>query len=85
MNTILVSLLTIGLILVIYKYVFNPQVIPRSIGESVCPDNWLLSNGLCEPQYETNCAAFDPNSLTSSAQACNIARSCGTGWPGKCP
>jgi hypothetical protein len=84
LQTVLVSIATIVVLLVCYRFLFNPQVLPSGQG-TICPDNWSFVGGLCQPQYETKCAAFDPVSITSAAQACNIARSCGTGWPGKCP
>ena len=85
LKTVIVSLVTVAILLVLYKYLFNPQVVLDTTISAQCPDNWGFENGLCVPQYITNCAPFDPTSVKSSAQACNIARSCGTGWQGKCP
>jgi hypothetical protein len=73
-------------LLILYKFVFNPQVVVTASRENMsqCPDRWTFSNGLCKPNYQTQCAPFDPTKITSSAQACNIARTCGTNWSGMC-
>jgi hypothetical protein len=75
--------------LAIYKYVINPQmVIPAGKG-APCPDKWYFNPGnrLCEPQYTTDCTAFDPKTPTlhTSEAKCNLAHMCGTDWPANCP
>jgi hypothetical protein len=83
-KTVTVSLVTVAILLVLYKFLFNPQVLPV-MTNAQCPDNWVYKGTVCSPEYKTNCAPFDPKDITSPAQACNIARSCGTGWKGTCP
>jgi len=84
-KTVLVVVATVIVLLLAYRFVFNPQVLLGSSGlESTCPSRWEYSDGLCKPRYETNCMPFDPQTITSKVQGCNIARSCGTDWPGKC-
>ena len=76
---------TLGIIL-LYHYVFNPQIVssPNKNTASKCPQNWIFADGLCKPSYPTNCSPFDPSKITSAAAGCNIARSCGTTWDGMC-
>jgi len=82
-QTVLVSIAVIALFIVVYKFLFNPQVIMGNLG-SVCPDRCVYMGGKCIPTYGTTCTEFDPNTIKSDAQACNLARSCGTSWSGKC-
>jgi hypothetical protein len=82
-QTVLISLVTILIFLVVYKFLFNPQVVMGNLG-TICPDRWVYMSGKCIPTYGTTCTEFDPNTIKSDAQACNLARSCGTSWSGKC-
>ena len=84
-KTVIVSLVTVAVLLVLYKFLFNPQIVLDTSIAGKCPENWSFNGTLCTPEYTTNCVAFDPSTVKSSVQACNIARSCGTGWQGKCP
>jgi hypothetical protein len=84
-QTVAISFATAVLLLVAYRYIFNPQLLLRSGPGTTCPDQWTFLNGLCHPTYTTNCAAFDPETITSAAYGCNLSRTCGTSWPGKCP
>ena len=84
LQTVLVSVAAVAILLFAYRYLFNPQVLLGSVGESVCPDRWSYVDGLCRPLYDTSCVSFDPSKITSKASACNLARTCGTNWPGKC-
>jgi hypothetical protein len=78
------------LMLVIYKFVINPQVVltldPTKMAK--CPDGWQysISSKLCEPPASTNCTAIDPDAVAiqSAAAKCNLARTCGTTWSGMC-
>ena len=80
-----IVLLTVIVLILAYRFLFNPQIVLGSSGpETVCPDQWSYTDGLCKPLYETSCMPFKPETITSKRQACNLARSCGTGWPGKC-
>jgi hypothetical protein len=84
-QNILISVAVLLVLLFIYKSVLNPQVMPASSGPpTTCPENWKFEDGLCKPDYETNCMPFDPTKITSKSAGCNIARSCGTVWSGKC-
>lgn len=86
MKTAIIALLTVVVLILAYRYIFNPQLLLGSYGApTTCPDQWAYSDGLCKPLYETSCVAFKPETITSKRQACNLARTCGTGWPGKCP
>jgi hypothetical protein len=82
----LYSVLSIGVLLVLYKFVFNPQIVssPSTAKASKCPDRWTFDGKLCHPQYNTQCMPLDPSKVTSAYQGCNIARTCGTNWPGMC-
>lgn len=85
LQTVLVSLAVVLVLIFAYRYLFNPQVLFDTSGRaSVCPDRWSYANGLCNPTYNTTCVSFDPSKITSKVSACNLARTCGTGWPGKC-
>jgi hypothetical protein len=85
LQTVLVSVAVVGVLLFAYRYLFNPQVLLGSSDPaSVCPERWSYIDGLCKPTYEVNCMPFDPYTITSKVSACNLARTCGTGWPGKC-
>lgn len=83
-GTIVVALITVGVLLVLYKFVFNPQAMPGKGLSAVCPDRWQYLDGLCKPDYQTSCMPFNPTTITSDVQGCNLARTCGTNWPGKC-
>jgi hypothetical protein len=85
MKTAIIALLTVIVLILAYRFLFNPQMLLVSGDPTVCPERWTYLDGLCIPSYETSCAAFRPDVITSKAQSCNIARSCGTNWPGKCP
>ena len=86
----LVSLTAIftAVILVIYKYAFNPQTIAKHVSSTQCPDRWTFngSTNECEPNYPTQCRPFDPTAITlQTAEAkCNLANTCGTSWLGAC-
>ena len=85
LQTVLLSVAVVAVLVFVYRYLFNPQVLLGSSGgASVCPDRWSYEDGLCKPSYNTICVAFDPSKITSKVSACNLARTCGTGWPGKC-
>ena len=84
-QTVVVSLITVIGLLFLYRYIFNPQLLLRSGPATTCPDQWIFSDGLCRPTYSTNCNEFDPETILSAAYGCNLARTCGTTWPGKCP
>ena len=86
---VVISVLVTLLLLAIYKFVINPQmVIPPGKG-GPCPELWLLNpgSGMCEPQYTTKCTPFDPNTptLKTSESKCNLAHMCGTDWAAHCP
>jgi hypothetical protein len=78
------------IMLVVYKFVINPQVVlkidPTKMAK--CPDGWSYNivTKLCQPDSQTNCMVFDPDasSIQSAAAKCNLARSCGTSWSGLC-
>jgi hypothetical protein len=78
------------LMLVIYKFVINPQVVltldPTKMAK--CPDAWVYNSGtkLCEPNMPSECYPFDPDApaIQSAAAKCNLARTCGTSWSGMC-
>ena len=78
------------LLLLIYKYAINPQMVINSQElETKCPDAWNYNYTtlMCEPTYSTHCTPFDPyaQTLQSAVAKCNVAQSCGTFWPGFCP
>ena len=85
--TVLLSIITIAIVLVLYRYVFNPKIVKSGskFNASTCPSGWNHKDGLCTPSYPTSCSSFDPTKMTSVAQSCNLARTCGTDWPGMCP
>jgi hypothetical protein len=74
------------LFVVIYRYVFNPQIVITPSVEKLkgCPDRWTFNGKLCEPDYTTSCRPFDPKTITTLSQACNICKSCGTNWSNMC-
>ena len=78
------------ILLVIYKYVINPQIVLRldPTKMSKCPDSWThdVSKNLCIPNSSSKCMPFDPDTSTiqSATAKCNLARSCGTTWSGMC-
>jgi len=78
-----------ALLLVIYKFVVNPQkVISAESLQTKCPNAWNYNplTEMCEPTYSTHCTPFDPyaQTLQSAVAKCNVAQSCGTFWPGFC-
>lgn len=79
------AVLTI-VVLVIYKFVINPQIVvtPSRKHLSDCPERWKFDGTNCIPQYETKCIAFNPKTIQTIQQACNIAKKCGTDWDGMC-
>jgi Plasmodium falciparum domain of unknown function (CPW_WPC) len=88
-TTVLIAVIVTLVLLAVYKYVINPQmVIPAGKG-SPCPDQWLFNvgSGMCEPQYTTTCGPFDPKTptLQTPEAKCNLAHTCGTDWPANCP
>jgi hypothetical protein len=85
MKSVLVTILTLLALLVLYRFVFNPQVVLGYGTGTICPDGWAYSDGLCHPGPTSSCTAFDPTTMRSAVQACNLARMCGNSWPGKCP
>jgi hypothetical protein len=87
---IIATIVFTALLLVIYKFVVNPQkVISSESLQTTCPDSWKYNIGtkMCEPTGLTHCTPFDPSAQTlqSAAAKCNVAQSCGTFWPGYCP
>jgi hypothetical protein len=89
LTTVIVAVIVTLALLVLYKYVINPQmVIPAGKG-SPCPDQWSfnIGSGMCEPQYTTQCGPFDPKTPTlhTPEAKCNLAHTCGTDWPANCP
>ena len=86
-ETVAYSLLFAVLCLLAYRYLFNPQIVTTlSRGSAVtCPDRWSYMDGLCKPMYKTSCMPFDPSKITSIIAGCNLARTCGSDWPGMCP
>ena len=82
----LISIVSITGIILIYHYVFNPQIVssPNKKTASQCPENWIYEDTLCKPTYPTSCMPFDPTKITSAVSACNLAKTCGTMWSGMC-
>ena len=80
------TLVWLGVAFVVYKYVFNPQVIlPATLSSvSTCPDRWTFRSAMCYPDYDTHCIPFDPKKLTNLREGCEIAKKCGTNWSGRC-
>ena len=78
------------LLLVLYKYGLNPQMIiqPDSSSMATCPDRWSYDSAkqVCEPQYSTHCLPFNPKmpNLGTLSEKCALAARCGTGWSGIC-
>jgi len=90
LSTVLFTAVFTVLILAVYKFVINPQVVltldPTKMAK--CPDGWSYSlvSKLCEPNTASTCMPFDPDatSIQSAVAKCNLARSCGTSWSGMC-
>jgi hypothetical protein len=90
LNTVGLTVVFTVLMLVVYKFVINPQVVssldPTKMAK--CPDGWTynISTKLCEPNTKTSCYPFDPDatSIQLAAAKCNLARTCGTTWSGMC-
>ena len=82
----LVSLATIVVLVLAYRFIFNPQLVGVAsvVNASKCPERWTYSDGLCKPNYQTSCMPFDPAKITSAVSGCNLARTCGTDWTGMC-
>ena len=80
------TLLWLGLAFVIYKYVFNPQVVIQATvkNSSKCPERWTFKEGMCHPDYDTKCVPFDPSKLITMHQRCGVAKQCGTNWSRMC-
>jgi len=80
------SVFWVVVVLLIYKYVFNPQIliIPSVTNLSGCPDRWSFDGQMCTPNYTTSCKPFDPLKITMLSEACNICKTCGTNWNGQC-
>ena len=76
------------LAVLLYHYVFNPQMVitPKSKLVDKCPDRWTYNatTKLCTPNYTTKCVPFDPDKVPTVGQKCNIARTCGTNWSNVC-
>lgn len=89
MVTALVAIIVTMIILLLYKYVFNPQIVytPDISKMSKCPDRWNYDpiSKTCAPGYKTACLPFNPDLNMDTLNArCNVARSCGTSWSGFC-
>jgi hypothetical protein len=86
LQTALIAVGIVAILLLAYRFLFNPQVVlgGGSSVETTCPDRWDYTDGLCKPTYETNCMPFDPFKITSNVSGCNLARTCGSSWSGKC-
>jgi hypothetical protein len=86
LQTVLISVGVVIVLLLVYRFLFNPQVLLGGGNdvETTCPDRWDYIDGLCKPNYDTTCMPFDPFKITSNVAGCNLARSCGSNWPGKC-
>ena len=89
MGYVTIALYTIGWMVasfLIYKYIFNPQIVIESSKKTLsqCPERWVFKDGMCEPSYSTTCVKFDPSTITTFQQACNLAKSCSTDWSGMC-
>jgi len=80
------ALITIAVLLILYRFVFNPQIVTggSKSGASTCPAAWSYMDGKCMPPKGSVCAPFDPSKITSVVEACNTARACGSDWPGMC-
>jgi hypothetical protein len=89
MSTVKVAIFTllwIGLAFVIYKFVFNPQLVIQASLKSAskCPDRWTFNGTMCYPSYDTQCIPFDPSKLKNIQEACVIAKKCQTDWSSMC-
>lgn len=88
--TALIAIVATLVFLLLYKYVFNPQIVytPDISKMSKCPDRWNYDpiSKTCAPGYKTSCLPFNPESsgMDTISARCNVARSCGTGWSGVC-
>jgi hypothetical protein len=90
LNTVVLTVVFTLIMLVIYKFVINPQVVltldPTKMAK--CPDSWTynMTTSMCEPNMPTTCYPFDPDApaIQSAAAKCNLARTCGTSWSGMC-
>ena len=90
LSTIALTVVFTIVLLVVYKFVINPQVVMGIDTSKMakCPDSWTYNaaNGVCEPNMSTECYPFDPDApaIQSAAAKCNLARTCGTSWSGMC-
>ena len=90
MVTAIIAAVVTLILLVLYKYVLNPQVIytPDIANMTKCPDRWNYDpvSKNCVPAYKTSCLPFNPENshLDTLTSRCNVARSCGTTWSGFC-
>lgn len=89
-STAALTVLFTVVLLIVYKYVINPQIVIRldTTKMAKCPDSWTynLASNLCQPNAATSCMPFDPDATTiqSAIAKCNLARQCGTTWSGMC-
>jgi len=89
-STAALTVLFTAILLIVYKYVINPQIVIRldTTKMAKCPDGWKynLASNLCQPNAATSCMPFDPDASTiqSAIAKCNLARQCGTTWSGMC-
>jgi len=89
-STAALTVLFTVILLIVYKYVINPQIVLRMDPTKMakCPDSWTYdsASNLCKPNALTSCMPFDPDASTiqSAVAKCNLARSCGTTWLGMC-
>ena len=89
-STAALTVLFTVVLLIVYKYVINPQIVIRldTTKMAKCPDSWTynLASNLCQPNAATSCMPFDPDATTiqSVIAKCNLARQCGTTWSGMC-
>jgi hypothetical protein len=80
------TIVIIAVVLVLYKFVFNPQIIiiPSVRNLTGCPDKWRYDGLMCNPTYQTICQPFNPKSIQTLSEACKICKECGTNWSGQC-
>jgi hypothetical protein len=78
MNPLIVATVFTVLFFLIYKFVFNPQIIANSV-TTQCPENWSYNAPLCSPNYDTICQPFDPSKM-SKAQKMETAQQCAVQW-----
>lgn len=80
------TIVIITVVLILYKFVFNPQIliIPSIRNLKGCPDKWKYDGLMCIPDYPTSCQEFNPKSITSLSEACDICKKCWTNWSGQC-